>query len=176
MAVLLINYQDKYGIRTVTAAINRWAPPVENDTAAYVRAVQAVVGGDMVDMHDYQYLRPLVEAIIRHENGKGPLNNINTWYDRATIDEGLRLAGVRKPTIEVGSVPVTPETAGAAATGGLGISQIAEGLPAVADAISQADGHLASGSIVRITLGLVLVGIAAFIAYAQIKKHKSQLL
>lgn len=173
LARTLITYQDKHGIRTVTAAINRWAPPVENDTSAYVRAVQAAVGGDLVDMHDYQYLRPMVEAIIRHENGVGPLKNENTWYDSDTIDEGLRLAGVRPPGRDAGPVPVTRETIGATATGGVGVAQIAEGLPAVADAITQADGHLSSGSVARVIIGVALVGIAAFIAYSQVKRHKA---
>lgn len=172
LARTLITYQDKHNIKTVTAAINRWAPPVENDTSAYVRAVQKAVGGEQVDMHDYKYLRPMVEAIIRHENGIGPEKTANTWYDSATIDEGLHMAGVRKPTKEAGPVPVTKETIGATATGGVGVTQIAEGLPQVADAITQADSHLSSGSVVRVIVGLVLVGIAVFIAYSQIDRHK----
>jgi len=170
IARTLITYQDKHNIRTVSAAINRWAPPVENDTGSYVRAVQRAVGGDLVDMHDYQYLRPLVEAIIRHENGVGPLKTANTWYDSATIDEGLRLAGVRP---EQGKMPVTKETIGATATGALGAAQIAEVMPEVSHAIVASDAHLSSGSVVRIVVGLVTIGIAVFIAWGQLQKHKS---
>lgn len=173
IARTLITYQDKYNIRTVTAAINRWAPPVENDTGSYVRAVQRAVGGEMVDMHDYQYLRPLVEAIIKHENGIGPMKNSNTWYDAATIDEGLRLAGVRP---EHGKLPVTKETIGATATGAVGVAEVADALPSVVTAINGADGHLSSGSVVRIVIGIVLVAAAVFIAYGQIKKHKAGVL
>lgn len=170
LARTLITYQDKHNIRTVSAAINRWAPPVENDTGAYVRAVQKVVGGDMVDMHDYKYLRPLVEAIIRHENGRGPLKTANTWYDAATIDEGLRLAGVRP---EPSKIPVTKETVGASATGAVGIVEIAEVLPAIVSAIKGSEDHLSSGQVVRIVIGLVLVAAAVVIAYGQIKKHQA---
>lgn len=173
IARTLITYQDKYNIRTVTSAINRWAPPVENDTGSYVRAVQRAVGGDLVDMHDYQYLRPLVEAIIRHENGVGPLKSANTWYDAATIDEGLRLAGVRP---EQGKLPVTKETIGATATGAVGVAEVADALPSVVTAINGADGHLSSGSVVRIVIGIVLVAAAVFIAYGQVKKHKAGVL
>lgn len=173
LARTLITYQDKHGIRTVSAAINRWAPPSENDTGAYVRAAQQAVGGDLVDMHSYESLRPLVEAIIRHENGVGPRKTANSWYDEGTIDEGLRLAGVRPPARDAGPVPITRETIGATATGGVGVAQIAEGLPAVADAITQADGHLSSGSMVRVVVGMVLVGIAAFIAFSQVSRHKA---
>src|SRR5690625_2500768 len=173
LARTLITYQDKHNIRTVTAAINRWAPPVENDTGSYVRAVQRAVGGDLVDMHDYQCLRPLVEAIIRHENGVGPLKNANTWYDSATIDKGLELAGVQPDSRTVGKVPVTKETIGATATGAVGVAEVADALPSVVTAINGADGHLSSGSVVRIVIGIVLVAAAVFIAYGQVKKHKS---
>lgn len=173
LARTLITYQDKYGIRTMTAAINRWAPPVENDTAAYIRQVQKAVGGDLINTHDYSSLRPLVEAIIRHENGPGPLKNRNTWFDDATIDEGLRLAGVRKPVAEAVKVPVTKETIGATTTGALGAAQIADVLPQISDALSSADSHLSSGSWIRIILGVATVGVAVFIAYSQVKRKQA---
>lgn len=171
LARTLITYQDKHNIRTVTAAINRWAPPVENDTGAYVRAAQKAVGGDMVDMHDYRYLRPLVEAIIKHENGVGPLKTANTWYSEDAIDEGLRLAGVRPES--AGKVPVTKETVGASATGAVGVVEIADALPSVVAAINGADDHLSSGQVVRVVIGLVLVAAAVVVAYGQIKKHQA---
>lgn len=173
IARTLITYQDKYGIRTVAAAINRWAPPVENNTKSYIQQVEKAVGGQFVDMHRYEYLRPMVEAIIRHENGPGPLKTANTWYDDATIEEALRLAGVRP---EKGAVPVTKETIAATATGGVGVAQIADVLPQVSAAITGADSHLSSGSVVRIAIGLLTIGIAVFIAYSQVKKHKAGVL
>src|SRR3569833_3001877 len=39
LAVLLRNYQRKYGLRTVRAIITRYAPPSENNTESYVSAV-----------------------------------------------------------------------------------------------------------------------------------------
>lgn len=173
IARTLITYQDKHKIRSVADAISRWAPPVENDTGAYVRAVQRAVGGDMVDMHDYQYLRPLVEAIIRHENGRGPLKTANTWYDSEVIDEGLRMAGVRPSQ---GKLPLTKETVGATATGAVGVAELADALPGVVSAIQGAEDHLSSGNMIRIVVGIVLVASAAFIAYGQIKKHRSGVL
>lgn len=71
----LIAYQDKHGIRTVRGAINRWAPPSENDTGAYVNAVCAAVGvgpDDQIDMHRVTTLVPLLMAIVQHENGQQP--------------------------------------------------------------------------------------------------------
>ncbi|MFT0547511.1 hypothetical protein ACMHYO_14410 [Allopusillimonas ginsengisoli] len=173
LARTLITYQDKYGIRTVRAAINRWAPPVENVTSAYVAAVAKAVGvspDQQIDLQSYKILRPMVSAIIRHENGKGPLSNANTWYDSPTLDEGLRLAGVRP---EKAAVPVTKETIGATATGAVGVAQIADVLPAVSDALTRSEDHLSSGSIVRIVLGVATIAFAVFIAYSQVKKHQS---
>lgn len=171
IARTLITYQDKYGLRTVKEIIHRWAPSVENPTDAYVKAVRAVVGGDYVDTHNYQDLRNLVEAIIRHENGPGgTFKNANNWYSDATIDEALKLAGVRK---EAGKVPVTKETIGATAAGATGVGQLVEVMPAVSDALTKADSHLSSGSWVRITLGLVTIGVAVFIAYSQVKRKQA---
>jgi hypothetical protein len=40
----LIAYQDKHGLRTIRQIVSRWAPPTENNTNAYVRAVAADTG------------------------------------------------------------------------------------------------------------------------------------
>lgn len=86
----LITYQRKHGLRTVREIITRWAPPSENDTDAYIRAVARALDRDddaPVDVRMLRDARALVEAIVRHENGQQP-------YDAATIREGLRLAGI----------------------------------------------------------------------------------
>lgn len=93
LARTLITYQDKVGLRNIRQIIGRWAPPNENDTGAYVRTVTAAVGvgpEDRVNVHEYAVLRPLVLAIIKHENGQQP-------YTDAEIDAGLILAGVEPP-------------------------------------------------------------------------------
>jgi hypothetical protein len=80
----LTNRHDPRSHRTLGAAS-------ENDTEAYVQAVAKAVGvsPDMeIDLHQYEIMRPTVEAIIRHENGKGPLRTDNTWYNIDVIDEG----------------------------------------------------------------------------------------
>lgn len=173
MVRTLITYQDKHGIKTVSGAINRWAPPVENDTASYIRAVQHAVGGDFIDMHDYKYIKPLVESIIKHENGVGGLKTPNTWYSDDVINEGLRLAGVRPDSVSVSNVPVTKETVGASAAGAIGVVEIADVLPSIVAAIKSSEHHLISGQTVRVVLGLALVAASVVIAYSQIKKHRS---
>ena len=93
LARTLIAYQDRVGLRNIKQMIGRWAPPVENDTGAYVRVVAAAVGvgpEERIDVHDYAVLRPLVLAIIKHENGQQP-------YTEAEIDAGMVLAGVEPP-------------------------------------------------------------------------------
>lgn len=117
LCVLLISYQDKYGLHSVRGFINRWAPPVENDTGAYVRQVASAMGvkpDDFINLHEYRRLRPMVEAIIAHENGGNP-------YSADVIEEGLRLAGVVKPggaALVATPKAATTATVAAVATGG----------------------------------------------------------
>jgi len=90
MARVLITYQDKHGLTTVRKIINRWAPPVENNTEAYVQAVATAIGveaNDIIDVHQHEVMHPLVKAIIKHENGVQP-------YTESVINYGLSLAGV----------------------------------------------------------------------------------
>lgn len=85
LAKTLLTYQDKHGIRTVRGAINRWAPPVENDTQAYALAVAAALGVDLdddLDFHREAILLPMSMAIIRHENGSQP-------YDAQTLADAI---------------------------------------------------------------------------------------
>jgi len=176
LARTLITYQDKYGLRTVRHIISRWAPESENDTQAYIQAVASQIGrnaDDRLDMQSYRALKAMTEAIIRHENGRGGQATPSTWYDSQTVDKGLALAGIEAPKKAAGPIPVTRETIGATATGGMGIAQIADVLPQVSDAINQANGHLTSGSAVRMGIGITLVAIAIFIAWAQVRRHQA---
>lgn len=179
LARTLITYQDKYNLRSVREIINRWAPPSENNTSAYVTAVARSMGltaDTQLDTHNFIILRGLTEAIIRHENGAGPLAySLNSWYDSATIEKGLQLAGVEPSKKAAGPVPVTRETLGATATAGVGVSQLVEAAPAVMDAVTNAQDSLTSGQISRVVVGLVLVGLAVFIALAQVARYKKGL-
>ncbi|AKA25688.1 structural protein [Pseudomonas chlororaphis] len=96
LARTLITYQDKHGLRTVRSIIGRWAPPNENNTESYICQVAGRLGvspEERIDVYDYRTMRALAEAIIRHENGAGPLPEGN-WYGEALINEGLYLAGI----------------------------------------------------------------------------------
>lgn len=176
MARVLITYQDKYGLNTVRGIINRWAPPVENNTSGYVAAVCNATGfhaDEALDLQRYEALCPLVEAIIRHENGVGPLANPNTWYTREVIDAGLERAGVVKPVRAVAAMPMTKETVAASTTGTLGVAQVADVAPQVMHAVSSQQEELSSGEIMRMVMAILMIGLAVTIAYSQVKKHQS---
>ena len=42
--ILTRTYYKKYGLKTIRAIISRWAPPKENNTAAYIRHVSDYTG------------------------------------------------------------------------------------------------------------------------------------
>lgn len=176
LARVLISYQDKHNLRTVSGIIRRWAPPNENDTGAYIGAVARAVGvaaDETLDLHSYEAMCPIVEAIIRHENGRGPKATPNTWYDKSVIDTGLQRAGVVKKAATVSAVPVTKETVAATGTAGVGVAQLADVAPQVLSAMDSQQEHLSSGSMVRLAIGMATIGLAVFIAYSQVKKHQS---
>ena len=77
-----------YGLNTITQIISRWAPPSENNTAAYISSVANSTGFDpnqALNMNDANTLTALVAAITRQENGLMPL-------DVATIQQGVMSA------------------------------------------------------------------------------------
>jgi len=175
LAATLITYQDRYKINTIDGIIKRWAPPIENNTQEYINAVSRLTrfgAHDTLDLHRYEAMQPILEAIIRHENGRGPLGTINTWYDRQTIDAGLQRAGIVNQATVIAKVPVTKETVGASATGAVGVAQLADVAPQVMAVVDNQQSHLSSGSIVRIVLGVLTIAFAVYIAYSQVKKHQ----
>ena len=105
IARVLITYQDKRlaadgsRIDTVREFIERWAPPTENDTNAYTATVARALGlhpdHEGVDVYDFDVMFTLVTAIIRHENGPGPLPG-GQWYGDSIIADGLALAGIER--------------------------------------------------------------------------------
>jgi len=113
IARILITYQDRRRaadgsrIDTVRKFISRWAPPVENNTDAYARAVAVALGVGVddpdIDVYDFDTMFGLVAAIIRYENGS-PRNHLNgVWYQDSEIEQGLLLAGITR-----GMVHATP--------------------------------------------------------------------
>jgi len=133
LAVLLIAYQDRHGLRTISGIINRWAPGHENDTGAYVGHVAKLTGfapSALLDLHSYADLAPLVRAIVTHENGR-------CIYSQATIDDGLFRAGVKPPGMVLSSRAASvAKTAAVAGGGGIAlVGAVTDGLQTAAPAI-----------------------------------------
>ena len=168
LARTLITYQDRYGLRTIEKIIARWAPPAENDTLSYIASVvkQTRIGArTALDLHSYADLRPLVEAIIRHENGMQP-------YTAAQIDKGLALAGVEKPHRSLGrSRTVAAGTVATASTGGAGAIEILQtavtfgfgtAVQTATDALSPLADYLEIAKWALFALTLIGVGVMVY--------------
>lgn len=158
LARVLIAYQDKHELDTVERIISRWAPPNENDTGAYVRAVAQSMGveiDDIIDVYQYDVMNPLVRAIIKHENGEQP-------YPTDVIDEGLRRAGVvRKRRASHDPQILTTAAAGASTATVAGgvlyteIKQVSDDLRSQGKESGSTDLMLAGSGISIIAVGIL---------------------
>lgn len=175
IARVLITYQDRHGLETPYEIAQRWAPPPENDARAYAQQIATRLGVGLhqaVSVHDYAVMRALVEAIIRHENGVQP-------YEAATINEGLRLAGVKPPaeaarqaleeTRPLGRTRTLKGGRVAAGAGGMAlvsgaIAEAAPALPVLGQAAALIRAH---GSVMLLALGAVALAGVAWVVYAR---------
>ena len=67
--VTLRTYAVKYKAYSISAIINRWAPPTENDTQSYIRKVCLMTGfGGQQALSDRQWPQ-LVKAMAKIETG-----------------------------------------------------------------------------------------------------------
>ena len=83
--VLLRNYYTKYGLNTIEGIVNRFAPPVENDTDNYINVVCKLTGynkDQILDLYDKDTLLKLTAAMIYMEQGKhiSPLEDVYQKY------------------------------------------------------------------------------------------------
>ena len=137
LARVVIKYQDDYGLNTVRGIIDRWAPPVENDTDAYIRAVAKSMGvgpDEAINVQDYAVLKPLTVAIIAHENA-------GYRYPDAMVDKGLALAGVMptgKTVVVKAPKPRAMLDAGVVATTAGSVAGVVVAGKAVIDAAAEA--------------------------------------
>lgn len=70
--IIFRNYVSRYGLRTIGDLVNRWAPPSENDTQAYIASVASRVGIDAaapINLQDGDTAYEFLRGIFRHENG-----------------------------------------------------------------------------------------------------------
>src|SRR5262245_54673346 len=69
----LLSSDGRRGINTVEGAINRWAPPSENNTNAYAGFVSNKMGlqpGATIDLSDPAVRQMMAQHIATYENGK----------------------------------------------------------------------------------------------------------
>ncbi len=70
--ITLRTYFSRHGLRTLRQWISRWAPPCENDTAAYVRFVasrSSIAADDELDIGNRGTMLSVVAAMSHMENG-----------------------------------------------------------------------------------------------------------
>lgn len=72
MFTVLYTYQKKYGINTISDAIIRYAPSIENHTTAYIDAISewsGVPATSHITTTNADVMIPIVAAMSRVENG-----------------------------------------------------------------------------------------------------------
>lgn len=87
LAKVLINYKKIHGLKTVRQIINRYAPPNENQTIAYIQSVAKQLGvypDTVIDIEERGVLTVFIKAVIRMENGIQP-------YSDEIIQQGIDL-------------------------------------------------------------------------------------
>ena len=158
LALLLITYQDRHNLRTVREILNRWAPPVENATSAYVSRVCFLTGfapNDVLNMHTYAHLAPLTKAIISVECA-------GYKYPDSVVDEGLRMAGVVAPAAVVAAKSSTTAAATGVAAAGVGAPAVVQVVEAVgphlgvATGLAQAVGPWVVGAVLVVAAGVFI--------------------
>lgn len=90
IAKLLFTYRDKYGLNTIEAFINRYAPPIENNTQSYIERVCKALNvkpRQHIELND-KVLLELIKAITAVENG----NLYYNYYADEVIKRAIRLA------------------------------------------------------------------------------------
>lgn len=88
LAIVLLNYEIVHHLKTVRGWIERWAPPEENDTEAYIAAVCRALNvraDDEIDLRGSLSLERVCKAIATHECG--------SWlFSNADLSSGVAMA------------------------------------------------------------------------------------
>lgn len=86
----LLSYSQK-GLDTIAGIINRWAPPNENNTKAYIEHMARSLGvgpNAKLNMQDPETLAALMRGITMMENGKNPYGSMIDEAARAPLGSG----------------------------------------------------------------------------------------
>lgn len=101
MARQLMLYGDR-GNNTTSGIIHTYAPQSENNTRGYIKAISDATGfqpQQRVNLHDPDVLKPLMAAMIRHENGTQPFSEkqLSSAIQMAITDD--RWSGKRDQSV-----------------------------------------------------------------------------
>ena len=81
----LQNYNRRHGCKSIADYINRWAPPVENNTSSYIISVCSKMGvpaSCIPDIYDRDTMCAFAAAISEHENGvRANMEDIRKGWD-----------------------------------------------------------------------------------------------
>lgn len=151
------------GINTIHTIMAKYAPPIENNTAAYEKAVAEHLKVDIdavLDVDDYRTMYALVVAIILHENGSQP-------YSDAIINKGLNLAGIYN--VPLAPIHNQPETHLLLASGTLAsVTALGQATEAISPAIPIAQQIL---NYAPWLIYAILFSLGVFLAYKLYKKY-----
>lgn len=160
LALTLIAYQDRNGCETIADFIRRFAPPADsNPTTIYADNVAAAVGCSTqakIDVHQYEFLRPMIEGIITQESGSPWMQAVTA----AQLDKGLLMAGVQAPKKSLmASRQVIGSTIAAAAT----VAQpVVEQVQAQLQPLTDYSDHIKQVFVIVALLGVALAAFAKF--------------
>lgn len=165
LAVLLVHYQDNYGINTIGGVIKRYAPPEDNNnTLAYIQDVCRITGyteTQPLNFHQYTDSWKVCRAITFHEQG-----GFDEFFQNWELDEGLRRAGIE-------GVPVKPlrKSLTAVSAGVTTLSVVAQ---PIADHIQATTQAWSPTDHTFIRTGLVIVGFVfgALAIYGRMRIQK----
>lgn len=99
LAVCLLTYSDVHGLKTINQIIDRYAPPIENNTVAYKSLVSKHLGiglDESTDLHKPEVMTAFVAAIAIAEGGA----RIVWPLDEQAVGVNLALGIVPAPTQE----------------------------------------------------------------------------
>ena len=93
IARTMFTYRDKYGLASVKAVINRYAPPIENNTDGYIQRVCKALGvkpDERIELTN-DVLTLLIKAIIAVENNKNGIDYFD-YYSNILIVRAINKA------------------------------------------------------------------------------------
>lgn len=170
IARILITYQDKRRaadgspIDTIQEVIERWAPPFENPTndyAAYIANTLRLSAYEHIDIYDYETMFKIVQSIIHFENGQQP-------YDDATINQGLRLAGIDVPVKSLSkSRTIKAASTATAATSATVIIEALNGAQAIIEPLIP---YVDVAQYVMLALTMISIGVTVWVRVDDLKK------